>query len=312
MNPGSLLAMHPGALGDAVVAFPVLRRLRSRFRRIDLLCRGEIGNLAVHLGVADRSFPLESARFAALYRERISDPDLAAFLNDDLQILLFSRSDLPERAIASVTDVPPIRISPRPPSDMRIHVADFLRAQLREKGFAVEGQGTASSPETAGDGPVLLHPGSGSPRKNWPLERFGIVFERLVGAGMDAKFLAGPAEHEMRSRLARIGETVVPDGLTALADLLRQARGFVGNDSGVGHLAAFLGVSTLTIFGPSDPVRWRPTGFRTATVGGDGPDCFPCFEARERPACDFRECLTRISPEQVLSAFGKLTGNPVV
>jgi ADP-heptose:LPS heptosyltransferase len=298
-----LLVMHPGALGDLVVTFPILPALRKRFDSLDLLCGAGQGALAVHLGIADQWFWGESARFAGLYRAPISDPELSDFLKNYDGVLLFSLSESPEAAIRSVLGRHVWRIPPRPPVDRRIHVADFIRMKMKNLGWTVALEPPAAARKTV-DGPVYLHPGSGSPRKNWDLDGFLAVSVALRARGVPTKFLLGPAETALKAAVRDRGEDVAaPENLVALAKRLEGAAGLIGNDSGVGHLAAFLGVPTVAIFGPSDPVRWRPLGSRVAVVAGSDPVCPACFEEPERPECVDRPCFAGITPESVLNAF---------
>jgi ADP-heptose:LPS heptosyltransferase len=299
--------MHPGALGDLVLAFPLLRRLRRAHGALDLLCQEAVGALAVHLGVADRRFSLESARFSGLYQDRIADSALSAFLAGHDHFLVFAQSDAPARAARTVPGLDVHRVPPRPPVSERIHVADYLEKRLRRRGFPlpeIPADAPRRGPSPCGGAPVLLHPGSGGARKNWPLDRFRTVFERLRSAGMSPRFLLGPAESFLTERLGDVGPATTPENLVALADILKTAEGVIGNDSGVSHLAAFLGVPTAAVFGPSDPVRWRPAGPAVEVVGG-GAECAPCFEAEPRPECGARECLGRVSPDQAIAAFRK-------
>jgi heptosyltransferase-3 len=111
------------------------------------------------------------------------------------------------------------------------------------------------------DETIAIHPGSGSPRKNWPLERWIELCERLsprlpaqlliVGGETDAAGLAA---------LARFGEIAQNLPLPALAGRLARCRLFLGHDSGVSHLAAALGTPCLLLFGPTDPAIWAPPG----------------------------------------------------
>jgi ADP-heptose:LPS heptosyltransferase len=113
---------------------------------------------------------------------------------------------------------------------------------------------------------LALHPGSGSARKNWPAERFVTLAGRLA---RDQPFLVvvGPADegatlpfHASRAVFAR----GLP--LRALGALLAQAGLYVGNDSGVTHLAAAFGAPTLALFGPTDPKIWSPLGPKVRVV----------------------------------------------
>lgn len=297
-----LLVMHPGALGDLVVTFPILLALRKRFDSLDLLCGAGQGALAVHLGIADHWFWRESARFAGLYQSPISDPELSDFLKKYDDIFLFFLSESPEGAIRSAMGRRVWRIPPRPPVGRRIHVAAFFRMKMENLGWTLALEPPAAA--TTAHGLVYLHPGSGSHRKNWDLDGFLAVSAALRAHGVPTKFLLGPAESALKAAVRDRGEDVLaPENLVALAERLEGAAGMIGNDSGVGHLAAFLGVPTVAIFGPSDPVRWRPVGSRVAVVAGSDPVCPACFEETDRPECVDRPCLAGISPESVLNAY---------
>jgi ADP-heptose:LPS heptosyltransferase len=114
---------------------------------------------------------------------------------------------------------------------------------------------------------LAVHPGSGSPRKNWPADRFGALVARL---SPDRPWLLveGPADAVPAAELAR-----VPRGCRArdlpprtLGALLSQAGAYVGNDSGVSHLSATWGAPTLALFGPTSPDIWAPLGPRVSTL----------------------------------------------
>ena len=114
-------------------------------------------------------------------------------------------------------------------------------------------------------GATVIHPGSGSPEKNWPVDRFVALGERLQSAGHRVTWLRGPAEGAPPPAAA--GFTDLADlSLRSLAATLSASRLFIGNDSGVSHLAAAVGASTFALFGPTDPAVWRPDGLRVVTL----------------------------------------------
>jgi ADP-heptose:LPS heptosyltransferase len=136
------------------------------------------------------------------------------------------------------------------------------------------------------------------------LERFVAVRGRLRGCGFSTRFLLGPAESGFKEALREYSEEIVrPENLVELAERLPSAGGLIGNDSGVSHLAAFLGVPTAAVFGPSDPVRWRPVGADVAVVSPRDEECASCFEEPDRPDCAERPCLGTISAQSVAEAF---------
>lgn len=100
---------------------------------------------------------------------------------------------------------------------------------------------------------AAIHPFSGSPRKNWPIERFREL-ARILGGAFDVEWCAGPDEefhgaHRFQD-LAEVGVW------------LSRAAIYIGNDSGISHLAAACGVPVIALFGPTDPRIWAPRGER--------------------------------------------------
>lgn len=118
--------------------------------------------------------------------------------------------------------------------------------------------------ETNLTGATLVHPGSGSPRKNWPVERFAELSHGLERAGHRVVWIRGPAE--MGQPEVWTGERIDRPSLQALAATLAASRLFIGNDSGVSHLAAAVGAAVVTLFGPTRAEVWRPDGPRVRVV----------------------------------------------
>ena len=115
---------------------------------------------------------------------------------------------------------------------------------------------------------LLIHPGSGSREKCWPLDRF---VEVARAAGPSAAFVLGPAELDRwdRRAVASLSEeftTLTAPPLEVLAGALGGARAYVGNDSGPTHLAAAIGTPTVALFGPTDPAQFRPRGRHVSVI----------------------------------------------
>jgi len=104
---------------------------------------------------------------------------------------------------------------------------------------------------------LAVHPGSGSLAKNWPGERFREAAHRIAG---DEPWLLvrGPADENLPAPDSAVEASEWP--LRTLGALLSRAGLFVGNDSGVAHLAAASAAPTLALFGPTDPAVWAPVG----------------------------------------------------
>lgn len=168
-----------------------------------------------------------------------------------------------------------------------------------------------------GEGPVLaLGPGANWAPKQWPAERFTALAERLTGPGgiLDgARVLLLGAEGE-RPSLAPLVGTVSAErriDLIGRVDLaiafacLKRASLFVGNDSGLMHIAAASGIPTLGLFGPSSELFYGPFGPRCAAVRG--PRSFE--DICHAPDFDHRsaECMMLdLEVERVVGAAGDL------
>jgi heptosyltransferase III len=315
---GRLLVVHQGALGDVVLAFPAMAWLARAGYRLDLACQSQIGRLACCLGVTENYLPIESAAFATLFTGTV-DPEIAAHLGRYRAVLSISFSRRLEESLRKIDGLEVFSIPPRPPAHKRIHVADHLKAalaNLRPIGFSApeadspgEDDSLASSRTRGTDSRrILLHPGAGSRRKCWPVENFIAVGKTLEESGYRPEAVIGPAEEYLLPELGT-GNLPVHDlhqasDLTALLELLEGSGGLIGNDSGVTHLAAHIGLPTVAIFGPTDPLRWKPLGPAVTVLGPAGP-CASCFEDGTS-ACDAPDCLTGILPEQVLEALSRV------
>jgi len=110
-----------------------------------------------------------------------------------------------------------------------------------------------------------FHLGSGSARKNWAVDGWIELTERLNDLFDDFLLVGGEADHELvdkfcaRSRVRGL-RTLLDANLSRLADGLSECGLFVGHDTGVTHLAAAVGTSTVVLFGATDPDVWAPLG----------------------------------------------------
>jgi len=126
--------------------------------------------------------------------------------------------------------------------------------------------------------PVVIQPGSGGPDKCWHLDNFLAVAKELGSKGIEVIFLLGPAELDrlsdaMIKEINSVARCLKDLSLTQVLRLLSCVDGFVGNDSGITHLAAGLGVRTLALFGPTNPAVYKPIG-PTVTVFVDSTRAF--------------------------------------
>lgn len=194
-------------------------------------------------------------------RDRLRGTDLA---------VVYSRSaELAESLGRIVPRV--VAHDPAPPGD--VHASQWLAQALAVLGLDAPGELEPIRPRPADaieartllavlpDRFLAVHPGSGSPRKNWPPDRFAALVEAR-SPRRRWLLVEGPADAEAAAPLARRTGAVLARALhpRTLGSVLSGAGLFVGHDSGVTHLAAAWGAPTLALFGPTDPAVWAPVG----------------------------------------------------
>ena len=156
------------------------------------------------------------------------------------------------RATVAALGLPFTFLPALPAEGLGIHATDFYLEQVRD--IAACGGDAIPRIEcaVARADYAAIHPFSGSARKNWPLGKFRAVAEKLERA-MPVKWCAGEEDPPLPGAV-RI------DDLYELACWLAKARLYIGNDSGITHLAAAVGTPVLALFGPTDPEIWAPRG----------------------------------------------------
>jgi len=327
----TILIWHQGALGDLLLAGPALAALSQHYpgARITALGHPE------RWGLYSRSLPLDGvwnsgeARWLHLFSDGDLPPQIRERLAQFQLALLFSpRPQTILQARLHQAGIPAVHWLPSFPETGAEAVAALQARHLAGLGlhyvpgpFKLEVglDQDEELPELPGPGPWLaVAPGSGHPLKNWPLAHYCEV-SRALGweYGLQVVWLAGPAEREMLPYLEALaraqGQTLLANRpLARVARILSRCRLYIGNDSGLTHLAAAVGEpEVIALFGPTDPRVWAPLGPRLRTLGAPCPQA-PCAVGRTI-SCPETRCLRALAPEtvlaaaaQVLSAQGKI------
>lgn len=221
--------------------------------------------------------PSDRAEAAALFGGGAPSQALASELRAHDRALAYTRNPTVAASLAElITDVVAHDPNPAPESG---HASQWLGRPLESLGLSAAELPPSYEPgpdETRSAGELrarlpdrflAVHPGSGSAAKNWPVERFSALVDALT-AGQPWLLVQGPADDASATPLRMLPRAVVASGwpLRALGALLGCAGLYVGNDSGVTHLAAAWGAPTLALFGPTDPAVWGPLGERTTSL----------------------------------------------
>jgi len=157
---------------------------------------------------------------------------------------------------------------------------------------------------------ALVHPAAAFATKQWAADRFARVVEFLAGSGFASVAIAGPSEGEvLKSLIDNCSTKIVTFDLSLpeVAALAARAQLFVGNDSGIAHIASAVGTPSVVIFGSSNIAHWRPWNRAASEVVFEEMECQPCHgyfcEKFERPECIVRVPVTRVTAaiERVLN-----------
>ncbi len=318
--PPTLVTIHPGALGDVLLAVPALIRLRAGFSRHRhlLISNESVGRFLLECRVIDAWVGIESPACADLFADCRSVSRevrcwlercefFIAWMKDDERILETGIKALgirevrvrspfaqelraqhqSDRFVETIEDA-----GPHPSDPVRIHIPTEI-LQLGQSILAHQGISTERPL-------VLIHPGSGSRAKCVRPDVLASVIEQLQYRGIEILLLEGPADREAVASLIKQIHTppTVLQGLdlSAVAGLLAHAHLYIGHDSGITHLSALLGMPTLALFGPTDPERWAPRGSEVTVLRGGMCRCssWDCvMNCAEKP------CLA-ISSDEIL------------
>ena len=270
---GSSLVYHAGALGDFLTTLPAMgvwRRLHERDTLV-LLGRTDLAELASE-GLFDEVWDARSSRFAPLFSGPVDRAtSLGARLAAFQSALLFSYalSALPASlrglGVGEILRQDPFPADRTPVVDYHLSLFCNLTLTAEDRVPRIRrGAGRIEVPPNT----AALHPGSGDRRKNWPLEKFHALAEKLRKAGLTVQWVLGPAEED--AALPPGERTWRNADLSDLAAALSACRLFVGNDSGVSHLAAACGCPTVALFGATDAGVWAPRGPFVRVVASPG------------------------------------------
>ncbi|MCC7237783.1 MAG: glycosyltransferase family 9 protein [Bryobacterales bacterium] len=270
------LLIRPGALGDFLVSLPALEALRTDYT--------ELWTVAAHLplsGFATRARALSSTGLDLL-ELGLAPPELWRHLATFDSIVSWYGTTRQEFRHA-VRHLPFTFLPALPEAGSSLHATEFYARQAESLGVRLERKAPRIAvPRVRAMPYAALHPFSGSPRKNWPIERFLALAARL---DLPAAFTAGPEEELPASvptrRFAGTGE---------LAAWLGNAAYYIGNDSGPTHLAAATGTPTLAIFGPTDPEVWAPPSALVLHATPGGADPWPTVEQALAALVELRRC----------------------
>jgi len=175
------------------------------------------------------------------------------------------------------------------------HQYEKWRVLARALGFELPPREKLALRHNRPEGEILIHTGAGQPIRVWPLDRYRALVAWLRQTGHRVQVACDPDQHDW---WLDAGEKSVamPRSVAELLALVERAGAFIGNDSGPGHLAAFCGVPTFTLFGPQLPEWFVPLHPASEWLEGKACPYKPCSDYCRFP---IPRCMANSSEEEV-------------
>ena len=259
-----ILVLRGGALGDLIVTLPALALLRQRWpeAHITLIGNTTAARLALTRGLISELRSQHDGRWAPFHDTGPLPTSLSEWLAAfDLVVNFWPDPDgalrrhfptHPGQSFIEAAALPPPGHGPA-----AVHYQAAL-AQLGLQPGPLIYPLPPAAPSSRERPSILIHPGSGSPWKNWPLANWLRVAREIPTT---PTFILGEAETarwdaagEATAGFATLRNRTLEELITELSD----CRLFLGHDSGISHLAAGCGARCVLLFGPTDPATWAP------------------------------------------------------
>lgn len=304
--------LQPGAIGDCILTLPLAAFMKDALSLggVDILGHSEYIGILPGRTCIDGISSIDSIDLHRLFVETkafdLKDGDplinafsgyawIASFLGEPdsnfEQNLIFT-------AICSHS-AEVITLSMKPPKDYPGHLTDFyIQHFIKQSGFSLQPRqvhpddcsikaseadmthGKELLKEIGLDSDsklIVIQPGSGGLSKCWHIDNLLAIAKELGFKGIEVIFLLGPAERDRLSNttiknMGGVAKCLTDLSLSQVLELLCCTNAFIGNDSGITHLAAALGVRTLAVFGPTNPAVYKPIGPDVTVFANNNPD----------------------------------------
>jgi heptosyltransferase-3 len=279
--------VHQGALGDFLLALPVIEGLveASCGLELDFWSRPDHLSLLYGKPYVGSTFDAGGTEWMPFHQNgRWQACSLPPGVEEACCILVFGQasSAVAAQRLQKRVQSPVYWFKSFPDENGKHHATDLIEDQLRACGLPLMmtplrlipdprelsdvRERTGRSGVSEARPLVVVHPGSGGFRKIWPHSRWRLLLQWLCERGdLQILIVVGPADEKIRPFAREVGtaggvSVVDTLELPALAALLSDADLYIGSDSGVTHLAASMGTPAVAIFGPTDPAVWGPRG----------------------------------------------------
>lgn len=333
-----VLVIRLRSIGDTVLATPTLRALRDFLpnARIDILLEDWVAPLLEGHKAVDSVIPVardRSGRLSAASRLRKAGYDLVINLHGGTTSTFLTRATGARYRVGSkayqYSFLYNLRLGSaaefwgRPgthSAEQQLAMAGFIGVPVRHRPASelpddpgadsrIEERLRTMDPGPSGSPVALLHPVAAFATKQWDTEKFARIAEHLSERGLFSVAVGTPSERPVLESLSAFSDvpvgTLFDLSLPEITALARQASIFVGNDSGIAHIAAAVGTPPAVIFGSSNRVHWRPWTEGSSRMVFKEFECQPC-PGYECGAFGSPRCILEVPVAAVADAIDDL------
>jgi len=320
------IVFHFGALGDLLISLPCIRFIKSVGYKVTLVASPPQSLLLKELMEVDEVIDASSSFLSNIYTSKG-----VKILDNYARIFIFSKSHNPELLkILKDRHIYPDLIHTYPLKEISNYIYQFVQIlktfsikfdkDLRVSDFLKNYysyfrpfNGEIKDNIKSYSYIISVHLGSGSEVKNLPLSKLDRFIKVIDGLYKPKWFLiTGPAESKEKREFVRKilsdiknrAEHLDSISLLSLLRYLKSSSLFIGNDSGISHLAAFCGLNSILCFGPTNPKIWSPP-FKWVRVILSKKKCAPCMDYHN---CKEKDCMKNISLEELILVTQEFLG----
>ena len=319
-----ILVIRNGGIGDTLLLAPFFKKLKDEYYPSELTVMGrkDVLDILEAEKILDFAVSFEQQGVWGFFEETGNlDSGLSHFFSSFQRIFLLVKDEdrCFENNLKKVFSGEIKTAFPLPPSDHTFHASRYYSEVFgfnsldRFEPFKVRKDDSTRAYEYFNsrnidpdkDSLVAIHPGSGSNYKSWSLENFREIASYLINKGNKILWVSGPAEIELNQFFRSEKDPVfnIQQPLFKLNSVLKFCSAFLGNDSGISHLAGLAGIPCLVIFGPTDPVQWKPLGPQVKAISKK-LKCSPCSREKWKD-CGGNECLNGILVKDIFIELEK-------
>lgn len=283
MNSGRILIIRGGGIGDFILTLPAMYALRKHYLNsyIEVMTHLRFFKLVENKFYANSACSIDQAALSQFFLQGGNVSIMKDYFKSFDLILSYvpDKDDIFQKNLERVNKKKIVFHASFPETQTKQHIIDHLLTPVKNLGIKIdinspqiflkdEHKNCASNffvDNRLADKVLALHPGSGSLKKCWNVQNFADIINWWMDKHGKVLIICGEADEQIAGECKNLlidEKFVIAKNieLVNLASLIARCNCYIGNDSGITHLAAAVGTKTVALFGPTDQTIWGPRG----------------------------------------------------